>query len=276
MRSFRFIIAIVIALVGLATYYGSKQENPITGESQRIALTPDQEVALGLEAAPQMAAQMGGLHPDATLQAYVNAAGQTIVEKSGAKSAPYQFRFHLLADPDTVNAFALPGGQIFITTALLKKLENEAQLMGVLGHEVGHVVGRHAAEHMAKGQLANVLAGAAGVAAADYRASAIANMVAEVTALRYGRNDELEADNLGLRFMSEAAYDPRALIKVMSILEQASGGRARGPEWLQSHPNPGNRRESIQQYISSKFPDGVPKNFQTGSAQRFAQMQARL
>ncbi len=276
MRSFRYIIAIVLALVGLFTYFGSQQDNPITGESQRVAISPDQEVALGIEAAPQMAAQMGGLHPDETLQAYLNAAGRAIVDKSGAKDSPYQYRFHLLRDPDTVNAFALPGGQIFITAALFKKLENEAQLMGVLGHEVGHVVGRHAAEHMAKGQLANVLAGAAGVAAADYRASAVANMVAQVTALQYGRKDELEADSLGLRFMSEAQFDPRALINVMSILENASGGRARGPEWLQSHPNPGNRRESIKQYIAEKFPDGVPANFQTGNAQRFSQMQARL
>lgn len=276
MRSFRYIIAIVLALVGLFTYFGSQQDNPITGESQRVAISPDQEVALGIEAAPQMAAQMGGLHPDETLQTYVNAAGRAVVEKSGAKDSPYQYRFHLLRDPDTVNAFALPGGQIFITAALFKKLENEAQLMGVLGHEVGHVVGRHAAEHMAKGQLANVLAGAAGVAAADYRASAVANMVAQVTALQYGRKDELEADSLGLRFMSEAQFDPRALINVMSILENASGGRARGPEWLQSHPNPGNRRESIKRYIAEKFPDGVPTNFQTGNARRFSQMQARL
>ncbi len=276
MRSFRFIIAIVLVLVGLFTYFGSQQDNPITGESQRVSISPDQEVALGLEAAPQMAAQMGGLHPDETLQAYVNAAGHSVVEKSGAKSSPYQYRFHLLNDPNTVNAFALPGGQIFITSALLKKLESEAQLIGVLGHEVGHVVGRHAAEHMAKGQLANILAGAAGVAAADYRASAVANMVAEVSALKYGREDETEADSLGLRFMSEAQFDPRALINVMSILENASGGKARGPEWLQSHPNPGNRRENIKQYIADKFPDGVPKNFQTGNAQRFAQMQARL
>ncbi|MGH8727081.1 MAG: M48 family metalloprotease [Burkholderiales bacterium] len=272
-----------MVLIGLLSYFSATQDNPITGESQRVSLSPAQEVALGLEAAPAMAREMGGLHPDRQVQAYVDEVGNRVVETSGAKGSPYRFEFHLLADPQTVNAFALPGGQIFITTALLAQLQNEAQLAGVLGHEVGHVIGRHAAEHMAKGQLTQILVGAAGVAGMDpgspgsgQRAAVIASMVGNVVNLRYGRNDELESDALGIRFMSEAGYDPRAMINVMDILEKASGGAARAPEWLQSHPDPGNRREAIKQEIAEKFPQGPPPNLSTRGSGLFDQIKQRL
>jgi predicted Zn-dependent protease len=276
-------IALIMVVFGLVTYFGTTQENPITGETQRVAISPDQEVALGLEAAPVMAREMGGLHPDRQVQQYVNQVGQRIGDQSGAKESPYRFQFHVLADPRTVNAFALPGGQIFITAALLGQLQNEAQLAGVLGHEIGHVIGRHAAEHMAKGQLTQILVGAAGVAGMDpgspgsgQRAAVIASMVGNIVNLQYGRNDELESDTLGIRFMSEAGYDPRAMVGVMDILEEASGGGRGGPEWLQTHPNPGNRRENLKQVIANNFPQGVPANLSTRGSGLFEEVQRRL
>jgi predicted Zn-dependent protease len=275
-------IALVMVVIGLVSYFSATQENPITGETQRVSISPDQEVALGLEAAPVMAREMGGLHPDPKVQAYVNQVGSRIVAKSAAQDSPYKFQFHVLADPRTVNAFALPGGQIFITAALLAQLQNEAQLAGVLGHEIGHVIGRHAAEHMAKGQLTQILVGAAGVAGFDpgspgsgQRAAVIASMVGSIVNLRYGRNDELESDVLGVRFMTEAGYDPRAMIGVMEILEKASGGPG-GPEWLQTHPNPGNRRENLKQVIAKQFPEGIPQGVSVGDSSLFAAVQSRL
>jgi predicted Zn-dependent protease len=279
--SARLLVAAAMVIFAVVSYYGLRQENPVTGETQHISLSPDQETALGLEAAPQMAGQMGGLHPSEQIQDYVNRIGQTVVTNSRAKNGPYQYQFHLLADDQTVNAFALPGGQIFITSALLSKLENEAQLAGVLGHEVGHVVGRHAAEHLAKGQLSQLLVGAAGVAASDQAgggqsAAVIASVVANLTSLSYGRKDELESDTLGIEFMGEAGYDPRAMIGVMDILENASDGQGRGPSWLQSHPDPGNRRDSIRQRIAEKFPNGVPGGRGTGNSVEFQAMQTQL
>jgi predicted Zn-dependent protease len=272
-----------MVIIGLVSYFSATQENPITGETQRVSLSPSQEVALGLEAAPVMAREMGGLHPNPQVQAYVSEVGDRIVGNSAAKSSPYRFQFHVLADPRTVNAFALPGGQIFITAALLAQLQNEAQLAGVLGHEVGHVIGRHAAEHMAKGQLTQILVGAAGVAGFDpaspgsgQRAAMIASMVGNLVNLRYGRADELESDELGIRFMSEAGYDPRAMIGVMDILEKASGGAASGPEWLQTHPDPGNRRETIKQQITEKFPNGLPPGLSTTGSGLFDEVKRRL
>lgn len=268
-RSPRLIIAAIIFVIGLVGYYSRTQVNPVTGEKQRVSLTADQEIAIGLNAAPQMAEQMGGLDPDPEVQADIAALGGKLVSSSMASGSPYQFQFHVLRDPDTVNAFALPGGPIFITRGLLNRLENEAQLAGVLGHEVGHVIARHAAEHIAKSELAQSVVAAVGVAGSDeygrgQHAAAMAALAAQMVQLRYGRQDELESDKLGVNVMADAGYDPRELVQVMAILEQAGGGRSRQPEFMSSHPNPGNRQEQIRQAIAAKFPSGVPPGLTTG------------
>jgi len=174
---------------------------------------------MGLQAAPEMAAQFGGLHPDSRAQALVGEVGNRVVQNTHAGEMDYQFDFHLLADEQTINAFALPGGQIFITAALYKRLETEGQLAGVLGHEVGHVVGRHSAEQMAKARLMEGLAGAASAVVADPNdpqgSAQTAAVVAQVVNMKHGREDELEADRLGVRFMAESGYDPRSLLGVM-------------------------------------------------------------
>jgi len=252
----RLLIAAAIAAFSLITYFSSGSVNPVTGEKQHVSISPDQEIAMGLRAAPSMAQQYGGLHPDQRAQAFVKRVGQRVVENSSAKDSPYRFEFHLLADPRTINAFALPGGQIFITAALLNKLETEAQLAGVLGHEVGHVIGRHSAEHLAKQKLTQGLISAVGVGV-DPNAGRMAASIGQMINMKYGRGDELEADKFGIALMSEAGYDPRAMLGVMDILEASSGG-ARQPEFMSTHPNPGNRREHIQETIDKLFPNGVP------------------
>jgi predicted Zn-dependent protease len=258
-----------MVLIALASYYGYREVNPITGEKQHIAMSQQQEVAMGLQAAPEMAQQMGGLHPDPELQGLVRSIGNQLVQRSVVRSSPYQFSFHLLRDPETINAFALPGGPVFITLGLLARLENEGQLAGVLGHEIGHVVARHSAEHLAKSQLAQALVGAVGVAASDeaypsrgQMAAAASAFVAQLVNLRYGRQDEMESDKLGVQLMSEAGYDPRAMLNVMQVLAKSSGGRQ--PEFLSSHPNPGNREERIKAAIAERYPQGVPPSLTAG------------
>lgn len=257
--------AIIVALIAIASYYfGTSEEyNEVTEESQRVAMTPEQEIALGLQAAPQMAQQHGGLHPDEQDQALIDQIGQRLVRQTDAGDTPYQFDFHLLADQQTVNAFALPGGQVFMTAALASQLKSEGQIAGVLAHEVGHVVGRHSAEQMAKAQLTQGLAGAAAIATYDPNnpnsagASQIALLIGQAVNMKYGRDDELQSDELGVRFMAEAGYDPRALIEVMKVLAAAGGG-ARQPEFFSTHPNPDNRIARIEQAIQQQYPDGVP------------------
>jgi predicted Zn-dependent protease len=254
----QLIIALVVAAFSLFSYFGSSSVNPITGEKQRLGgLTPKDEIAMGLQSAPQMAAQMGGLSQDLRARQLVAQVGAKVVAQSVAAKSGYPFKFHVLADPRTVNAFALPGGQIFITMALLSRLETEGQLAGVLGHEVGHVIARHSAERIAKDQLTQGLTGAFAVGTGSMSATQIAQMVAQFQMMSYGRDDELESDRLGLRLMAEAGYDPRALIRVMQILEKASGG-SRVPEWQSSHPIPANRIQQINEVIARAFPSGVP------------------
>lgn len=257
----RLFIAIIIALISVVTYCSRQQMNSVTGRTQAIALTTEQEIYLGQQMAPQMAAQFGNEVRDAGAQALVDAVGATLLAAMPEEYPDYPFDFHLLADAQTVNAFALPGGQIFITAALFNRLETEGQLAGVLGHEIGHVLGRHSAAQMAKAELTRGLVGAAGVAGSDVMgqrgATQVAGAVGNMMMLKYGRADELEADALGLQFMADANYDPRALIRVMEILREASGGASR-PEWSSSHPDPGNRISKIEERLRMMFPQGIP------------------
>ncbi len=243
----RLLIGAGIILFSLFKYWGSTETNPYTGRKQHITITPDQEIRMGLQSAPQMAQQHGGLYPDQAAQDLVDKVGRRLVANSIARKTGYRFDFHLLRDPQTINAFALPGGQVFITYALFSKLQNEDQLAGVLGHEVGHVVGRHSADRMSKqGLTQGILSGVSvgGGANAGQMAAQIANLVN----MKYGRDDELEADELGVKFMLDAGYEPEQMIGVMKILKAVSGGR-RTPEFQSTHPDPENRIVKIKAAI---------------------------
>lgn len=260
----RLLIGLIMAGFALFSYFRSSVYNPITGEKQHVSITEDQEIALGLQAAPEMAQQHGGLHPDEEAQATVDRVGTSLVRNTAAAQTAYPFEFHLLADPQTVNAFALPGGQAFITAALYSRLQTEGQLAGVLGHEIGHVVARHGAQRIAQQELTQGLSGAVVLATYDpnnpgsRNTAMIAMMIGNLVNMKYGREDELQSDRLGVRFMAEAGYDPNALIGVMKILEEASGGGSR-PEFFSTHPDPENRIERIKEAIQEEFPNGVPE-----------------
>lgn len=251
----RIILAVLIMGGTLAYHYlGTTQyENEFTGRTQRLAFaTPEEEIALGLESAPTMIRQMGGQSRDLQAQATVDRVGAKLVQSTLARQTPYRFEFHLLADRETINAFALPGGQIFITEALFRLFKNEDQLAGVLGHEIGHVVGRHSNEQMATSKLWSGLAQGAGVLLSDGQSNAgaqIAGMVANMRVMKYGRDDELESDALGVRFLIEAGYDPEAMIGVMDILATASKG-SNQPEFMSTHPAPENRAERLRELIA--------------------------
>jgi beta-barrel assembly-enhancing protease len=252
----RLIMAGVVVLVSLISYFGSRQDNPVTGETQYIGITVEQEIALGLQAAPQMAAEFGGLDPDQQAQAIVDEVGNQIVQSSPAGSSPYEFEFHLLEDDQTINAFALPGGQIFITRALFDQLQTEGELAGVLGHEIGHVIARHSAEHIAKAKLTEGLTGAAVIATYDPEnpASAgsaqVAALIGQLINLKFGRDDELESDFLGVCFMNDTGYDPNELVSVMQILAASRQGE-QPPEFFSTHPNPESRVQRIQDAIQN-------------------------
>lgn len=242
----RIFIGLAIVAFAFIKKCNNTEENPYTGRSQHITMSPDQEIAIGLQSAPEMAQQHGGLYPDERIQAYVDQVGHKLVQNSIARETPYKYDFHLLADDQTINAFALPGGQCFITYALFKQL-NEEQLAGVLGHEIGHVIGRHSAERIASSEFWRTATMGATVGAGDI--GGVVGGIGQTTLLKNGRGDELESDELGVLFMIQSGYDPNEMIEVMKILKAAAGPN-RVPEFQSTHPDPENRIEKIREAIA--------------------------
>lgn len=259
----RILVALVIAAVSILSYCSSRSYNPVTDEEQYVGISPDQEIALGLQAAPEMAREFGGLDPDRQAQALLDEICNRIINNSEAGDTEWPFECHLLADTETINAFALPGGQMFVTAALFNQLETEGQLAGVMAHEMGHVVARHSSQQIAKQRLTEGLTGAAVIAAYDpndpnsRQSGQVALMIGQLVNMKFGRDDELQSDRLGVQFMAEAGYDPRVMIQVMEVLAAASEGN-RPPEFFSTHPNPENRITRIEEAINEEFPEGVP------------------
>lgn len=211
----RVLIALGLVVFAFIQYSAStiKQENPFTGDTITVKkMTPEEETALGLQSVPEMAQQFGGQIRDTRITNKINEIGyrllqakERIVTKRGKQEDEYdyEFQFHVLADEKTINAFALPGGQVFITMALLSKLPNEDAVAGVLGHEIGHVLARHSVQQMAKSGLLSGLVNAAVVATSDgtRNNSQIAQMVGQVLQTKYGREAESQSDRIGIQLM---------------------------------------------------------------------------
>jgi predicted Zn-dependent protease len=219
--------------------------NPATGKRELSLVPKSQEIAMGKEAAAEVA-QSIGLYDDARLQRYVEQVGQRLAAKSERPDLPWSFK---VVDDAAVNAFALPGGPIFVTRGILAHLENEAQLASVLGHEIGHVAAKHSVSQLSKAQLAQLGLGVGMVFSETVRELGqlgVAGM--QVLFLKFGRDDENEADQLGLRYALAAGYDARQMPKVFTTLKRVSerGAGSRLPEWMSTHPDPANRVEKTE------------------------------
>ena len=225
--------------------------NPATGSRELSLVSEAQEIQMGREADPQIVAQMG-LYPDSAVQRYVSDIGLRMAARSERPNLPWTFR--VLDDP-TVNAFALPGGYIYITRGILTHLTSEAELAGVLGHEIGHVTARHSANQMSRAQLAQLGLGVGMIFSETVRDYAgLASQSVGLLFLKFGRDDESQADELGIRYMTRDGYDPRELAGVMRMLSRTSElstGGGRVPEWLSTHPDPANRSEAILQQVAT-------------------------
>ncbi len=242
MRVRRLLIAVLSPAVVAAA---ACAVNPATGSREFSLVSEGQEIEMGRGADPEIVAQMG-LYPDSSVQRYVRDIGLRMAAESERPELPWTFR--VLDDP-TVNAFALPGGFIYITRGILAHLTSEAELAGVLGHEIGHVTARHSANQMSRAQLAQVGLGLGMIFSETVRSyGGVASQSLGLLFLKFGRDDESQADELGIRYMTRLGYDPRELAGVMRMLSRTSelaAGSGRAPEWLSTHPDPANRSESI-------------------------------
>src|SRR3989454_3017836 len=229
--------------------------NPATGSRQLMLVSESQEIALGRDYDQQVAASIG-VYPDSELQRYIQQFGARLAATSERPNLPWSFR---VVDDPVVNAFALPGGFIYVTRGILAHLNSEAELAGVVGHEIGHVTARHSASQMTKQQLAQVGLVVGAIASPEFgRYTGLAGQALGVLFLKYSRDNERQADDLGLRYLRRVNYDPRELPHVFEMLtrvSQAQGG-GRVPEWLATHPDPENRRGRIEQEIAS-----LPQSF---------------
>lgn len=227
---------------------GGCSVNPATGERQFNMLSEDQEVALGIEAAPQFLQQGGGKIPDANVQAYVSSIGQKLAAASERPDLPWEF---FALNSPIINAFALPGGKVFITRGLMEQLENEAELAAVLGHEVGHVNAEHIGQQMSRAKVFEIGLQVVGAVSEQSWIDTALGAGGNLYLLKFGRDQESQSDSLGLRYMTKCGYDPRGMLGVMHVLQDASGGG--GIEMLQTHPLPQTRIDRVEQEINEGY-----------------------
>lgn len=227
---------------------GSCAVNPVTGKKELSLVSESQEIEMGRSYSGQIAAEMG-VYPDSGLRSYVATIGRRMAVASERPKLPWTF--YVMDDPQ-VNAFALPGGYIFVTRGILAHMNSEAELASVLGHEIGHVTARHSVQQMTRTQLAQLGLVAGSIASETFAQYAgLASQGLGVLFLKYGRDDETQADGLGFRYALNDGYDVRRMVDMFTILKRVSARAGqRIPEWQSSHPDPGNRIEDTQRRLA--------------------------
>jgi predicted Zn-dependent protease len=229
--------ALAVTAPGCAT-------NPVTGESELALVSEAQEIEMGRDADRQIVASMG-LVEDEALQSYVSELGTRMARSSERPELPWTFR---VVDDPTVNAFALPGGFIYVTRGMMSHLTSEAQLVGILGHEIGHVTARHSVSQISRSQLASLGLGLGMIFAPEelQPLGQVAGAGLQLLFLKFSRDDESQSDELGVRYMTRIGYDAAELADVFAMLERLGEDSGAGvPAWASTHPAPGDRRESI-------------------------------
>lgn len=237
---------IIVVCVMLFSYLAGCATNPVTGKSELQILGQDWEASAGREAAAEVEKEFPSSNINPQLQSYVSSVGQKIAAVSHTPQLNFSFK---VIDHNSVNAFALPGGYIFITTGMLKELNTEAQLAGICAHEAIHVTARHAAARISQQTVVNSLFT---LVSSEKTAGAvqIGRIVNNLAQLSFSRKDEREADLYGLDYLVKAGYTPFGMMETMEILQRQSGSRP--IEFLSTHPNPENRIGLIQADIHRK------------------------
>src|SRR5229473_1383103 len=251
-------LAIVLSLLMLQpVVLGAAKGAPQLPDPGRTGLNRDQQIQLGLQARSEVYKQMPVLPDSNPVSRYVQQLGRKLArEIPSDRSWPYEFHVVQAAD---INAFALPGGPIFVNLGTIQAADNEAELAGVMSHEMSHIYMQHSAKQAPKAAWAGIIAGIAGAVLGGSAAGNLARMGIQFGAgtllMKYSRHDEAQADSVGAIIMYKAGYNPKAMADFFTKLEQKYGNG--GPQLLSDHPNPGNRQASIQKEIAP-WP---PKNY---------------
>ena len=226
-------ILLLCSLLAMPALVGCSA-NPVTGRRELLLISREQEIAMGREAAPQFEKEFGGRVPNAVLQTYVQSVGARL---AAASDRPMPYSYTLLGS-DVPNAFALPGGPVFITAGLLRRMTNERQLAAVLGHETAHVAARHSVKQMQKQMGAQLLVEIAGrIGGEGGAAGDVAKVVSSVVTLKYSRDDEYQADAVGIRYAARAAYNPWGMAELLNVLKGlADTEPGTFAEMFQTHP----------------------------------------
>lgn len=253
----------LILVATLLAACGNQVENPVTGKLERSVMSEAQEIEIGRKEHQAVLQEMPA-YADAKLQAYVNTVGQKLARQSHRNNL--QWTFTVLDSPD-INAFALPGGYVYVTRGLMAYMESEADLAGVIGHEIGHVTARHGAQRATRQQNAGIGVVAAtilgavlesqGVSGAGQAAGNLSQAAAAGYIASYSRDQELQADGLGAEYLSRNQYDPSNMVDVIQVLKNqeqfaADQARAQGRDpgsrggWLASHPSNDQRLAEIK------------------------------
>lgn len=245
MMTGKVIAGSMVLALGVAVVVGSCTTDYVTGKKTFSLVGESQEIAMGKEADPQIVAEYG-LYNDPALAGYVVGIGQALAAKSQRPDLAYTFR---VLDSPVVNAFALPGGYVYVTRGILAHFNSEAQLAGVLGHEIGHVVARHGAEQMSRQQLAGLGLGLGAVFSETIREYAeIAGFGLQLMFLKFSRSQESESDMLGVEYSTKLGYDANemaAFFGTLARMGEKSGGSL--PSFMSTHPDPGDREVRVQQ-----------------------------
>ena len=240
-RRLRHIVRSTIIVAALAATFHACAINPVTHRTEFSLVSADQEIAMGRESDRQVVRTMG-LYGDPKAQDYVAALGRKLAAKSERPNLPWTFR---IVDDPVVNAFAVPGGFVYVTRGLMTHLNSEAELVAVLGHEIGHVTAKHGVAQMSRAQLAQLGLGLGSMVDPRVeRAAGTLSQGLDLLFLKFGRDDERQADDIGLRYLVNAGYDPRPMADVFEMLGRVSAAQGAGriPSWMSTHPAPEDRR----------------------------------
>lgn len=241
----------LLAAALLAAPLAACATNPATGERQLILISRQQEIRIGRRGAEQVESAIG-LYEEGAIDGYVSEMGQSMAAGTERPELPWSFE---VADDPTVNAFALPGGFIYLTRGILAYFNSAAEAATVVGHEIGHVTARHSAEQISRQQLALLGLGVGSLVSEEFaRFRGVAGAGLSVLFLKYSRDDERQADDLGIRYMMREQYDPREAPDVFQMLARQSGDGGGLPGWLSTHPDPEDRMRRIRRALDT-IPD---------------------